>query len=300
MAMIRDRLVSEAGVTLVEMLVVFILTSVVMGTTLTTFTQFERTTGTNQRLNDAQDQVRVGLAGLARELRNMASPTNELPHAVVVAGGGDLVFQSVSSTETRRVRYCYDAAANQMWRQVQVAPFTLPTPGSCPDVAWGSQRAAVENVVNDARPVFSYNSNELTSVTEVAAMLYVDVNGSSERPSETSLQTSVFLRNQNRSPIASFTATVSGATVILNGSGSSDPEGRALEFYWYDSAVTTNACGELPVGVVATGCIGRGAVYNHAPPAGTRSIHLVVRDPATLTDDAPSQSVCVPGPGVGC
>lgn len=298
--MIRDRLVDEAGVTLVEMLVVVVLASVVMGTTLTTFTQFEQTTGTNQRLNDAQDQVRVGLTGLARELRNMASPTNELPHAVVVADGHDLIFQSVSSTQTRRVRYCYDTAAKQMWRQVQLLPFTLPASGSCPDLAWGSQRAAVENVVNEARPVFSYNSNELTSVTEVAATLYVDVNGSSERPTETSLQTSVFLRNQNRSPVASFTATVSGATMILNGSGSSDPEGRALDFYWYDAAVATNACGELPDGVAATGCIGRGAVYNYAPPAGTRSVHLVVRDPATLTDEASSQSVCVPGPGVGC
>jgi len=298
--MIRGRLADEAGVTLVEMLVVLVVSAVVMGATLTTFTQFEQTTGSNQMLNDAQNQVRVGLGGLARELRNMASPTNELPRAVVVAEDSDLVFQSVSSTQTRRVRYCYSASAKEMWRQVQHEPFTFPASGSCPDMAWGSQRAAVDNVVNGVRPVFSYNATELTAITEVAATFYVDVNESTKRPSETSLQTSVFLRNQNRSPVASFTATVSGATVILNGSGSSDPEGRALEFYWYDSAVTGNLCGAVPDGVEATGCVGKGVVYNYAPAAGTRHIYLVVHDPATLTDQAPNQSVCVPGPGVTC
>lgn len=301
MAVIRDRLADEAGVTLIELLVVIVLAGVVMGATLTTFTQFERTTATNQRLNDAQDQVRVGVAGLARELRNMASPTKELPEAVVRNGKQDIVFQSVSSTQTRRVRYCYSSSTERLWRQVQFTPFTMPTEGACPDISWGSQRAAVENVVNGSRDVFAYNATDLTSITEVSATLFVDVNESTREPAETALSTSIFLRNQNRSPVASFTADVSGTTVVLNGSDSADPEGRALEFYWYDAAVTDNKCGTLPLGVETVGCIGQGVVYNYVPPAaGTRSIHLLVRDPATLTDEAPSESVCVPGVGVTC
>jgi len=300
MGVIRGRLADESGMTLVELLVAVVIGGVVIGTTLGTFSQFERTTGTNQRLNDAQDQVRVGVAGLSRELRNLASPTNELPQAVVRADPGDLVFQSVSSTQTRRVRYCYDAASKRVWRQVQFEPFTLPSAGVCPQVAWGSQRSSVENVVNgEARPVFTYDSDVLTAITEIAATLYVDVNESTRRPDETSLQTSVFLRNQNRSPVASFTADVTGATVILNGSASADPEGRALELYWYDEAVAENLCGPLPEGVPTTGCIGQGVVYNYTPPAGARSLHLLVRDPGTLTDQAVSQSVCVPG-GESC
>jgi hypothetical protein len=286
--------------TLVELLVALTIGGVVMGATLGTFTQFERTTATNQRLNDAQDQVRVGVAGLSRELRNLASPTDQLPQAVMRAEPDDLVFQSVSSTQTRRVRYCYDANDDRMWRQVQFVPFTLPTIGVCPELAWGSQRATVENVVNNTRPVFSYNSNTLTTITEIAATLYVDVNGATRPPAETSLQTSVFLRNQNRSPVASFTADVSGTTVILNGSASQDPEGRALELYWYDNGVTENRCGPLPVGVPTAGCIGQGVVYNYTPAAGTHSVHLLVRDPGTLTDQATAQSVCVPGVGVTC
>ena len=296
MGVIRDRLAEERGLTLVELLVALALSGLVMGTTLGTFSQFEQTTGANQRLNDAQDQVRVGIAGLSRELRNMASPTNEFPRAVARADGNDLIFQSVSSSQTRRVRYCYDGASLRLWRQVQFEPFTLPTAGACPQTSWGSQRSAVENVVNGTRPVFSYNAETLTAITEVAATLYVDVNEAAERPAETSLQSSVFLRNQNRSPIASFTADVNGATVILNGSASQDPEGRALEFYWYDAALATNQCGDVPEDVPTNGCVGLGVVYNYAPPAGARSVYLLVRDPGTLTDQATAQSVC----GVGC
>ncbi len=292
-------LVAEDGVTLVELLVVLALTVIVMGATFSTFSQFEQTTGSSQRQNDAQDQVRVGLDGLARELRNLASPTDELPEAVVRADLSDVVFQSVSSSATRRVRYCLQTATRRLWRQVQFAPFSLPS-SSCPDVAWGSQRAAVEHVVNGARPVFAYNAATLTAITEIGATLWVDVDPAA-KPIETSLQTAVFLRNQNRGPSASFTATIGASAVILNGSASADPEGKALEYYWYDQAQAGNLCQPLPAEVPQTGCVGTGIVFNYTPPApGTRQLSLVVRDPAGLTDTAPTQSVCLAGVGVTC
>ena len=293
-------LLREEGVTLVEMLVVLVLSMIVMGATYSTFAQFEQTTATNQRQNDAQDQVRVGLAGLARELRNLASPTNAQPEAVVRATGDDLVFQSVSSATLRRVRYCLDADSRRLWRQVQLAPFNEPTAGACPDNAWGSQRTSVENVVNGDRAVFAYNSTTLTAITEVGASLWVDVDPGA-KPLESALQTSVFLRNQNRRPVASFTAAVGGGAIVLNGSGSTDPEGKALEYYWYDEAQGGNLCEPLPDDVPQTGCVGAGIVFNYTPPAaGTRTLSLVVRDPAGLTDEAGSKTVCVPGVGVTC
>jgi type II secretory pathway pseudopilin PulG len=297
---VRALLADESGVTIVELLVVIVLVGVIMSATLTTFTQFEQTTAANQRQNDAQDQVRVGLDGVARELRNLASPTDELPQAVVRATATDLVFQSVSSTTTRRVRYCYDATAKRVWRQVQLPTFTMPAT-QCPDSSWGTERAAVENVVNGERAVFAYNATELTAITEIGTTLWVDVD-TVAKPAETSLQTSVFLRNQNRSPTAQFTVAVNGGTIVLNGSESSDPEGKALEYYWYDADVEVNECTPAPPAELPqTGCIGVGIVLNYTPPApGTRDLNLVVRDPATLTDEASSQTVCVPGTGVTC
>ncbi|MEX1141695.1 MAG: prepilin-type N-terminal cleavage/methylation domain-containing protein [Thermoleophilaceae bacterium] len=290
----------QRGVTLIEMMVVVVLSGIVMGTTLTTFTQFERTTAVNERQNEAQEQVRTGLAGLARELRNLASPTDQLPEAVVRADASDIVFQSVSSSATRRVRYCLDASGGRLWRQVQYEPFSDPSTSSCPDATWGSERAAVENVTNGTRAVFTYNSTEVTSITEITSSLWVDVNPG-EPPLETALQTSIFLRNQNRAPLASFTATVSGSTIVLNGSDSSDPEGKALEFFWYDADETGNECGTLPDAVPQTGCVGTGIVFNYEPAApGTRQLHLVASDPAGLTDAADQVSVCVPGEGVTC
>jgi prepilin-type N-terminal cleavage/methylation domain-containing protein len=290
----------EDGLTLVELLVVLTISLVVMGATFSTFAQFEQTTATNTRQNDAQDQVRVGLDGLARELRNLASPTDALPEAVVRAQPSDIVFQSVSSSATRRVRYCLHKASGLLWRQVQFTPFSDPSAASCPDTSWGSQRSPVENVVNGDRPVFTYNAPTLTAVTEVGVSLWVDLDVDA-KPAETALQTSVFLRNQNRVPTASFTSDVAGSAVVLNGSESVDPEGKALEFYWYDAAQGGNLCDPLPDEVPQTGCVGSGIVFNYTPPVpGNRTLSLVVRDPAGLTDQAPSQVACIPGVGVTC
>jgi prepilin-type N-terminal cleavage/methylation domain-containing protein len=300
-----SRLISdERGVTLIELMVVIVLSGIVMGTTLTTFTQFERTTGVNQRQNDAQEQVRVGLAGVARELRNLASPTNQLPKAVIRDGDQDLVFQSVSSTATRRVRYCLNPNAGRIWRQVQFEPFSEPST-SCPDSTWGSERTSVQNVSNGTRPVFAYNAGDLDSITEITTSLWVDVNPG-EKPEESTLQTSIFLRNQNRAPTAQFTAAVSGSGVVLNASGSTDPESKALTYYWYDADEASNAsqCGTVPPEVlemVATGCVGTGIVFHYTPAtAGNRQLHLVVRDSAGLTHAASPETVCVPGAEDDC
>jgi prepilin-type N-terminal cleavage/methylation domain-containing protein len=298
---VRRRIADERGVTLVELMVVIALSGIVMGATLTTFTQFEQTTGVNQRQNDAQEQVRVGLAGVARELRNLASPTDQLPEAVVRAGAQDLVFQSVSSSATRRVRYCLDASAGRLWRQVQYEPFSEPS-SPCPDSAWGSERSAVQNVSNAGRPVFAYNATEPTAITEIGTTLWVDVDPG-RPPVESTLQTSVFLRNQNRAPTAASTIAVSGPLIVLNGSGSVDPESKALQYYWYDTAESGNSpyCGTLPPEVPQAGCVGAGIVFHYEPAApGERQLYLVVADPAGLTGEGELLSACVPGPGVSC
>jgi hypothetical protein len=109
----------------------------------------------------------------------------------------------------------------------------------------------------------------------------VDVNPG-KRPAETSLVTTVFLRNQNRAPTARFSAVPSGTSIVLNGSDSSDPEERALYYEWWKA-------GSPDVK------IGDGIVYIYAAPPGDNTIYLLVKDQADLSNQAPDQTVCIPG-----
>lgn len=302
----------ESGFTLIELMLVSVLMIVVMGATLTALTQFERTNATNVRQNENQDQVRRAVDTLSRELRNLASPTDELPQAVGRATASDLIFQSVARTKlagstnarnTQRVRYCLDASTKRLWRQEQrwilaTAP-SMPSAAACPATptsgGWSTETVAAEHIVNGARPVFAYNSTQATAITEIRASLFADATPT-RAPGEVELETSVFLRNQNRAPTAGFTAAVSGLSILLNGSQSSDPEGKALDYYWYDEAVSSNGCGTLPPEVPETGCVGEGIVFNYSPsPLGLKSVYLVARDPAGLTSTAATQAVCVIG-----
>lgn len=295
---LRRRLTNQRGFTLVETLAATTMMIGVTGATLTTLTGFEGTTRNNGIQNDAQQEARRALGEITRELRNLASPTNELPQAVEKAEGGDIVFLSVGEVRpggslnernTRRVRYCHDSAARVLWRQEQTwttaAPPAAPPTTACPTPPssgnWTAATAAAIHVSNAARPVFTYNSSQLASINEVRAKLYVDADPAA-RPLETSLETVAFLRNQNRAPTASFSAAPSGAQILLNGSQSSDPEGRALEYYWYDNG------GPSPVG--------EGIVLTYAPSQyGNHSITLKVRDPAGLEHAAAAQTVCIVG-----
>jgi type II secretory pathway pseudopilin PulG len=296
-----SRLGGQDGFTLVESVVAAAMLVVVLGATLVALDEFRGTTRVNTLQTQAQDEARRTVSGLATELRNLASPTDELPEAVEKATPSDLVFQSVADVRpsgsqnvrnTRRVRYCLDAASSTLWRQEQTwttagAP-ALPATTSCPAPAtqdgWAAGHKVAEHVTNGTRAVFTYNASDLQLITEVHVKLYVDVNPGA-RPAESQLETGVFLRNQNRPPSASFTATPSGAQVVLNGSESSDPEGRALRYQWYADGSP----------------IGEGILFTYQPAqGGPHSITLTVSDPAGLTATAPAQTVCVVTGGATC
>jgi len=293
---------NESGFTLIEVLIVSVLMIVVLGATLTTFNSFQSNAETNSRQNDAQEEARRSMDVLARELRNLASPTNEQPQAVKRAEAQDLIVQSVApvrpagslnSRNTQYVRYCYSSTAKQVFRQrltwVGAPDPAYPTGTACPAGDWGTSEFVAADVVNDARPLFTYNSATLTNITEIHTTLWMDVNPGA-RPKETAIEATVFLRNQNRVPIARFTAApTAGGAILLNGSESEDPEERALRYFWYDPAVSTT----VPRG--------EGLVYEYTPPApGTRTVYLIVKDPADLENQAASQTVCAPGTGATC
>ena len=295
-----DKLAREDGMTLVEVLIVSALMLVVLGATLTTFNTFESNALANQRQNDAQDSARRGLELMARDLRNLASPTPGLPLAVDLASPTDVIFQSegkfkptgsLNEQNTTRVRYCLNTTNRNLYRQIQTwmttAPPAVPS-ATCGSTTWGSTMVVATDVVNGTRPIFTYNATALDQITEVSSQLFVDTNPG-KRPGEVDLQTSVFLRNQNRAPTAMFTAlSMPGGGVFLNASESSDPEEKALTFEWWDASLSPAAK------------VGEGIVFTYSPPAaGNRQMYLIVRD-ATLFTQSDTETVCANGPGVTC
>jgi type II secretory pathway pseudopilin PulG len=290
----------EAGFTLTELLLVSVLMIVVLGASLTSLNSFQTNAARNERQNDAQQEARRAIDQLARELRNLASPVDYDPAAVKRKEPQDLIVQSVGAfrpagslnmRNTQYVRYCL-ASEGLVYRQslgwsAAVAP-PVPAGGECPASGWGTTQVAASDVVNGTRALFTYNGTSLETVTEITASLFVDIDPES-RPKETTIGTTVFLRNQNRVPVARFSAApTAGGAILLNGAESEDPEERALTYDWYDPAAVPPR-------------VGGGIVFTYTPETpGPHDVYLVVTDPGELTNQAPTQTVCVPGSGVVC
>jgi prepilin-type N-terminal cleavage/methylation domain-containing protein len=278
-SLVRD----QDGLTLVELLVAAVLLVVVLTAAVRPLNAFERQSRTSNQRNDAQARARQTMDRMARELRNVAGQTQFIEKAT----SSDLVFQTVdplngpsgtNNADVERVRYCLDssnASNGVLWKQTQTwtstSPPTLPSTTSCPDSAWPTQRVVAENVMNGSRAVWTYNTSTLTDITWIHIDLYVDVSNST-RPGESQLSSGVYLRNQNKAPTASFTATATGNKhVQLNGAASSDPEGGGLSFAWFD--------GSTQIGTGQTcDCI--------ALATGNRTIMLQVTDQSGLATTA--------------
>ncbi|HEX6654405.1 MAG TPA: prepilin-type N-terminal cleavage/methylation domain-containing protein [Thermoleophilaceae bacterium] len=291
----------EDGMSLVEVLLVMTLMLIVLGATLTTFNQFERKARDNQNLNEAQDSARRGLDLLARDLRNLASPTPLLPYAIDRFEPQDVIFQSegkvkppgsFNAQNTTRVRYCLNTTTKLLYRQIQTwltaAPPAVPASACGSSGGWDTTMVVATDVTNAARPVFTYNATDFDKITEVSSQVFVDTTPT-RLPAEVDLQSTVFLRNQNRAPTAVFSATsMPGGGIFLNASESEDPEEKSLTFEWWDASLT-------PVKKV-----GEGIVFTYSPPeAGMRQMYLVVKD-ATLQTTSDTKTVCAIGPGVTC
>ena len=293
-----NRLASEDGMSLAELLVGAMLAIIVLSASLATLDQFRRmSTRTNDRV-DLQDKARQTSRELARSLRNVA-PAPELATAIERAEPYDLVFRAVdrprpdsgaNTSNLRRVRYCLDAndPANarlleqtQRWNSPTVPP--MPASTLCPATDWGAWRLVADKLTNRYagadRPLWSYERRATGEITGTKLNLFMNANpeiGSHE----VALQTGVFLRNQNRAPTALFTAAPAGVRhVLLNGSPSSDPEGDPLDYFWFVNGVE----------------VGRGLIFDYAAPTGgTYVFHLDVRDPSGLLGRSPTETVELP------
>jgi prepilin-type N-terminal cleavage/methylation domain-containing protein len=300
----------QEGYSLIELLVAMAVVTFVVMATISAFVAFHKNERINRLVNESQDQARLTLERMASQLRNLASPTDYVPASVEKAEPYDLVFLTVDAVKpvgslnarnVKRVRYCVGPVVNgkaplirqeQTWQAVDPPPsYATTTCSSSGAGGWEKTQIAASDVVNTAQtpavPIFEYTPGPtpVTSITAIRADLYVDVNPG-KSPQAVNLNTGVFLRNQNRLPVASCTTPIYTGTskqVALNGSGSQDPEGFSMkEYRWYLDGSTTALTD--PKGVVG--------IWNGS--SGSHSFELEVVDQGGLSAKTNCGSVVVP------
>jgi hypothetical protein len=130
--------------------------------------------------------------------------------------------------------------------------------GACPGTGWQRTGQVVGGVVNQVGrdfPLFGYacgaslpascpsTTADLSRILTVTMDLWVDT-GTGE---PTRITSTAYLRNQNEPPVAVASArSLATRQVILNATGSYDPEGRNLRVMWFKSPAPTFTCDEGP------------------------------------------------------
>lgn len=262
-----QRLHSESGWTLIELLVAMVLSLIVLSATLTSFNAFSNNTKRNFNFNDVQDQVRATMDVVVRQARNLANPTTGASGGtattIAYASSDRLVFQTtdpqkqwvsycLDTSNTARERIYYQTTANNALTPNDVATGNggaMVT--NCPSqsVNWQTKRIAGDFVTNMAnsqnRPMFTYFTTNgpvgsvpvplgsTSQIVRVGLSIFMKLDPN-RPPAETQLASSAFMRNQNQPPTSSFVASVTGGSNYIFDAGASlDPEGRTLLFDWY-------------------------------------------------------------------
>jgi type II secretory pathway pseudopilin PulG len=309
----------ESGFTMVELMLVCFISLIIFGATLTAWTSLYRSNRSVEHQNDNAESARVALDRAARQLRNLANPTVNAITTIKLATDYDFVFQTSDPNKTW-VRYCLDttgANGATLWESENKSDVSGMLSG-CPNTSWTQYTAVAQGVTNQLggldRNVFTYecsvnspatcpaSASEYSKITNVGMHLWVDANVS-DRVSELGVSTGVFLRNQNESPFASVSTpqrlSASGLPRwLLNGSGSSDPEGRTLEYFWFeDTAPSATQIASTPCTQEFAGTDWRGVTFLKkllsSDIGQTKTFYLLVRDPGCLTSLSPAISLTV-------
>ena len=303
---------SEAGFTLVELLIAMTIMLVILSATLTTLDGFSKRHRLEESRTDAQEGLRRGMDRLERQLRNLATPAPGVK-SISRALGTDVIFQTADPLK-RWARYCIDPSDEllpsgraSLWYQVSAGVSnTPPAATSCPQTTgWSSTESVGEAVVNardglgPSRPLFTYNwpaaaeaadPPDTSAITRIRTELWVDTNPGA-KPAEQRLTSGVFLRNQNRAPVPGFTWSANSPGAILNASTTTDHEGRRLEYHWYYGASPGVPGGCKPGAEPPASYLGSGIVLPARFPADTskpqeplpQNVTLCVVDPGDLT-----------------
>jgi prepilin-type N-terminal cleavage/methylation domain-containing protein len=275
---------SQRGFTLIEVLVAMMLAGVVIGVALGAFNTFQTQAHLDNIRNETQDSARSAIDRLEHDLRNVAAPKATLPGAIERAEPYSIVFQKVDGTgktasepgnkntsNAMRVRYCLDDSNplnETVWRQEErwtsEAEPPVPPLTNCPEKVeesaerWQTSTKLVPHVTNRVggqggpeqpqRHLFQYSPNEaeVGKITAVIATVFVNLSPG-KLPGESELTSAVSFRNGNRPPTASCTANLEGTNILLNASESTDPEGLALTYKWWDNGTLLASTSQDPL-----------------------------------------------------
>jgi prepilin-type N-terminal cleavage/methylation domain-containing protein len=303
----------QDGFTLVELLMVMTISLVVFGVTLSSWTSVYHGNRAIEQQNDNAEEARVALDRAARQLRNLANPTVNAITTIDRATDYDFIFQTSDPSKTW-IRYCLQTTGpgttpeqGRLWEAESAGSITAAMRGACPGTGWTKSSTVVNHVTNRRggidRDIFTYECNvavvgacpvstaDYSKIENVGMSLWVDAD-TTDKASELDVTTAVFLRNQNEAPTAGATARVISLPArkyLLNGSGSSDPEGRTLEYFWFEGAPpSASTIASTPCTAVPTGTKWQGVTYlrtfDASTPAGSNvDFYLLVRDPGCLT-----------------
>jgi type II secretory pathway pseudopilin PulG len=327
----------QSGFTLIELLVAAVLMIIVLSATLAAFNSASNNARGNALQNDQISTLRPAVDRLIAQVRNVANPTTASA-SINYADNYRFVFLTTDPSR-RWVSYCLDRTSPQaeiLYYQTSTATTIQAQTGatSCPSntpagtgTDWASTVRLSSNVTNDIntsarRQLFTYYSSTgtidasggistataVSKITRVGVNVFLDVNavplpGADKSPRETSLQSGAYLRNQNQAPTAKFIALRGGGNAFnLDGGDSTDPEGRNLQYYWYEtSTVPTsnaqfppNALTDLPncdttqsatFSTLTWKCLGVGVILQHDFTGDLpTNVWLMVVDPGNLVD----------------
>ena len=142
----------QDGFTLVELLVAMAMSLIVFSATLTILDSYLRQSAAATKRFDAQDQARLAVDRIVRDLRNVSSPLTT-PKLLERATPYDVVFQTIGTPSganvsgIQRVRYCIPqdtstGSASQERLIAQTQTWTTSTPTANPWTSDPSQTIA--------------------------------------------------------------------------------------------------------------------------------------------------------------
>ena len=139
----------------------------------------------------------------------------------------------------------------------------------------------------------------LQYVSSVRSRVFTDVNSLAKRPTESTLESGVIIRNQNGEPVADGEVTGDGTLFLLNATLSFDPEGELLTYRWtitYDpdpgAPITINRTGPIVNLQPSDFGLPSGSTLCDGPGGAVVTIELTAVDTGGLTSEREFDPPC--------